>query len=51
MNYSKELDKILKYELSNLIERARQHSGPFDREEIEKYYQKYKEIKEKEQKK
>ena len=51
MEYSKELDKILKYELSKLIDKARQHDGAFVKEEIEKYYNIYKEIKEKEEKK
>jgi len=45
MNYSKDLDKILKYELTRLIDEVRKHLGPFDPKEIENYTKKYKEIK------
>ena len=42
MNYSKELDKILKFELSNLIDFAKSKKGPFDKEEINNYCNDYK---------
>ena len=42
MNYSNDIDKILKYELSNLIELARNKKGPFVKEKLENYYQMYK---------
>ena len=45
MNYSDELDKILKSELSNLIELVRKKEGAFKPGSIEKYYEKYKNIK------
>lgn len=41
MNYSDDIDKILKSELTDLIELARAKEGPFNKLEIEKYYQKY----------
>lgn len=44
MNYPAELDEILKSELSSLIEMKRKDEGPFNKEVIEKYYEKYKEI-------
>ena len=46
MNYSKDLDTILKYELTKLIDKARGQDGPFQQSEIKEYYHKYKEIKE-----
>lgn len=45
MNYSTEIDKILKFELSNLIELARYKKGPFTKGKVENYYQIYKEYK------
>ena len=42
MNYPKELDKILKFELSNLIDFAKSKKGPFDKEEINNYCNDYK---------
>ena len=45
MHYPNELDLILKRELSELIEMKKQHIGPFDREIIDKYYEKYLKIK------
>ena len=44
MHYSNRLDFILRYELGNLIEMARSKTGPFKKEDIEKYYQIYKEL-------
>ena len=41
MHYSNRLDFILKYELGNLIDMARTREMPFDKEVINKYYQKY----------
>lgn len=45
MNYSKKIDKILKNELSKLIEKAKNQELPFQKEEISKYHQLYKELK------
>ena len=45
MNYSEEIDKILKRELTTLINKARNKEYPFNQETIEKYYEKYKKIK------
>ena len=42
MNYSKDLDKILKSELSNLIDFAKSKKGPFDKDEITDYCNDYK---------
>ncbi len=44
MHYSKEIQLIVKNELSNLIEMKRKSEGPFDKREIKKYYDIYKEI-------
>ena len=44
MHYSNRLDFILKYELGNLIEMVRVREMPFDKETINKYYQKYVDI-------
>lgn len=47
MHYPKELDFILKSELTSLIEMAREKSGPFSKEKIEYYhglYEKYKQL-------
>lgn len=41
MNYSDDLDKVLKFELSNLIDLKRKNSGPFKEGVIEEYYKKY----------
>ena len=41
MHYPKELDIILKNELSSLIEMKRKEEGPFAPQIVEKYYQKY----------
>ena len=45
MHYSSRLDFILKYELGNLIEKVRVREVPFDQETVNKYYQKYLELK------
>lgn len=45
MNYSNELDKILKYELTNLIEIAKLKTGPFVKGKVEQYYEIYKKCK------
>lgn len=45
MNYSNELDRILRNELSSLIELKRSKKGPFIDGTIENYYNIYKEIK------
>ena len=41
MQYSNRLDFILKYELANLIEMVRERELPFDKNIINKYYDKY----------
>ena len=43
MHYSDELDEIVKSELQSLIEMKKKNEGPFNKELIEKYYEKYKE--------
>ena len=45
MNYSDEIDTILKAELSNLIEMARSKIGPFAKGQVENYYPIYKKYK------
>lgn len=47
MNYPDSIDLILKGELSNLIELARAKEGPFSKGMVEKYYNIYKNVKEK----
>ena len=42
MNYSDELDMVLKDELTNLINVARKKEEPFDKGQIEKFYKLYK---------
>ena len=44
MHYSKDLDKILKSELQNLITMKKEEKGPFNKDIIKKYYQKYLEL-------
>lgn len=46
MHYSKEIDSILKNELTELINIVRKKEYPFDRESIKKYYQIYIKVKE-----
>lgn len=41
MHYSEDLDRILKSELTNLIDRAREKSFPFEKGTVEQYYQLY----------
>ncbi len=45
MKYPKELDIILKNELSELIEMKKNNIGPFNKEIIDKYYNLYENIK------
>ena len=45
MNYSEELDKILKQELSNLIEKVRNKEYPFQNKIIDHYYNEYQKTK------
>ena len=45
MGYSKELDFILRTELSNLIEEVRKRNWPFQHEDLIRYYDKYRFIK------
>ena len=45
MNYSEEIDIILKSELTNLIELARSKEGPFAKGQVETYYTLYKKYK------
>lgn len=42
MHYSNEIDMIIKYSLSELIELKRNEEGPFNIDEVKKYYNKYK---------
>lgn len=44
MRYPEEIDKIVNKELENLIDMKKKNEGPFDKELIEEYHQKYKEI-------
>lgn len=44
MKYSEDLDKILKSELTELINMKRAEVGPFNKDIIEKYYKKYLEM-------
>lgn len=44
MHYSDELDEIVKSELASLIEMKKANEGPFDKNIVEKYYNKYKSI-------
>ena len=45
MNYPKELDQILKSELTDLINMKKQKQPPFNKEIIKKYYELYENIK------
>lgn len=47
MNYSEEIDSILKSELTDLIEMARNNKGPFTKGTVENYYPIYKKYKDK----
>ena len=44
MHYPDEIDHIVNKELENLIEMKKKNEGPFNKELIEQYYEKYKEI-------
>lgn len=41
MNYSEDIDQILKYELNKLINKVRNKEEPFNKETIDKYFIKY----------
>lgn len=41
MNYPKEIDVIVKKELSDLIKLCEEKKGPFDEEMVKKYYDRY----------
>ena len=45
MEYDKDIDRIVKYELSNLIELKKNNIGPFEEGIIKKYYELFKKIK------
>ena len=45
MNYPPEIDVIVKKELNKLIEMKKNNVGPFNKEIIEKYHNKYNELK------
>ena len=45
MNYSDEIDMILKKELSDLIALKKKNEGPFEKGIIDKYYELYKSLK------
>lgn len=45
MHYSNDIDLVLKEELSNLIELARNRQGPFEKQHIEEYYKEYRKYK------
>ncbi len=47
MHYPKEINIILKKELTDLIEMKRKNEGPFKPGLVEKYFKKYQELKEK----
>ena len=44
MHYPEEIDMILKRELTSLIEMKKNNEGPFNKELIESYYQKYEQL-------
>lgn len=44
MNYSKEIQMIVKNELSNLIDMKKRNEGPFEKGTISKYYDIYKKL-------
>ena len=44
MKYPKELDIILRSELTNLINRVRNKEFPFNKSDIDKYYEEYKKL-------
>lgn len=44
MHYSEDIDKIVNKELEDLIEMKKNNEGPFNKDLIDEYYSKYKEI-------
>ena len=44
MNYPEEIDRIVRSELTNLIEMKRKNEGPFEPGIVEKYFELYKEV-------
>ena len=44
MHYPEEIDMILKRELTSLIEMKKNNEGPFDKDLINKYYEKYEQL-------
>lgn len=44
MGYSSDLDKIIKYELNNLIKMYQKKENPFDKETLEYYRKKYNDL-------
>lgn len=44
LNYGDDIDKIVKYELTNLINLKNEKKGPFDEEALKKYNEKYAEL-------
>ena len=44
MNYPEEIDRIVKYELNNLINLFKSKKGPFDKNEVKNYYNIYMKI-------
>ena len=44
MNYPEEIDRIVKYELDNLIKLFKSKKGPFDNSEVKNYYNIYMKI-------
>lgn len=41
LNYSMDIDKVVNYELNNLIDNYKDKIGPFDKKTLEKYYNLY----------
>ena len=41
LNYSVDIDKVVNYELNNLINNYKDKIGPFDKKTLEKYYNLY----------
>ena len=44
MNYSNEIDRIVKNEMDNLIKKYEAKEEPFDLEKVKEYYEQYKKI-------
>ena len=45
MNYSEQLDKVIKFELSKLISIKKEEKGPFESGLVQKYYEELKKLK------